>query len=188
MARFAPRVMLLLAAISIAAVADVRNLRDFPPFEMTIEFWLREAVSYPDGRTEPRTDTYRVIYWDRRNWTFTRIDFPKDPERYIEGRMCRAGKWHWYDARSGWQLGDDDPAMCNGVTRWLAYGIAWWHPWQRTPGPERHQVTLTDPGERVIYNLRTGLPLLYEATSRRTGEVGSRETYRLDRFLDGRGS
>lgn len=64
-------------------------------------------------------------------------------------------------------------------------GLAWTYPWERSPGPGPNQVTITDPGERVVFDLRTGLPVVYEA-GRVGGSIGYRETYRLERFLVGR--
>jgi hypothetical protein len=59
--------------------------------------------------------------------------------------------------------------MCNGVGRWIHYGIASSFPWKREVAAGL--VTYTDPGERVEFDLATGLPLLYEA-GLTTGSVG----------------
>lgn len=111
------------AAVSAALLGDVAGARDFRPFTMTIEYWNAEAIGFSDGRRLPRTDTYRLEYWDRRNWTM------------------------------------------------------------RQDGPEPGQVTYTDPGERIVFDLRTGLPVVYEA-GLTTGPAKVRETYLLERFFD----
>ena len=68
--------------------------------------------------------------------------------------------------------------MCNGVGRWIHYGIASSFPWKREVADGR--VTYTDPGERVVFDIATGLPLLYEA-GLTTGSVGHREVFRVER-------
>lgn len=171
-----------MSAVACALVADVAGARDFQPFLMTIEQWLAVAERHSDGSTRPRTELSRLEYWDRRNWTMTRIDDPEHVDRFVEGRRCRAGRYHHYDPRVGWQWLSDDPGFCNGVDRWIHWGIAWHYPWARTDGPGSDQVTYLDPGERIVFDARTGLPLLYEAGPV-DGPVGARITYRLERFL-----
>jgi hypothetical protein len=100
----------------------------------------------------------------------------------VEGRRCEAGRWHHIQPGVGWVFLSDDRDYCNGVPRWIHWGIAWRYPWDRSPGPELGQVTLTDPGERIVFDMRTGLPVVYEA-GLTTGAVRYRETYRLERFL-----
>jgi hypothetical protein len=175
-------VVLGVAALAVALVGDVAGARDFRPFLMTIEQWDAEAESTSDGRKLPRTEVYRLEYWDRRNWTLTRIDDPKHVDRFAEGRRCRAGRHHAYDTQVGWRPISDDPAFCNGVPRWIHWGMAWHYGWARTDGPLPGQVTYTDPGERVVFDVRTGLPLLYEA-GRAHGPVLTRDVYRLERYL-----
>jgi hypothetical protein len=171
-------------ALLTALVPDLAGSRaDFRPFEMTIEIWSAEAGSRPDGTKVSRTEVYRVEYHDRRNWKMTRIEDPARPDLVVEGRVCINGRWHHYQPGTGWVFLSDDPSYCNGIGRWIHWGLAWSYPWVRTPGPEPHQVTLTDPGERIVFDLRTGLPVVYEA-GRIDGEVGYRETYRLERHLD----
>ena len=176
------RLALALAAVPAIMLGDVAGAREFRPFTMTIESWNAEAIGLSDGTRLPRTEVYWLEYWDRRNWTMTRIDDPARPDRFIEGRRCRAGKYHYYD-QGNWQWGSDDPGFCNGVSRWIHWGMAWSYQWAREDGPQPGQVTYTDPGERVMFDLRTGLPLVYEAGPT-TGAVKARETYRLERFLD----
>jgi len=171
-----------LAVMVVASVGDVAGARDFRAFVMTIEYWNAEAIGLSDGTRLPRTDVYTLEYWNRRNWTMTRIDDPDRRDRFVEGRRCRAGQYYYYD-QGGWQWSSDDPGFCNGVGRWIHWGIAWSYQWVREAGPEPGQVTYTDPGERVVFDLRTGLPLVYEA-GLTTGAVKERESYRLERFLD----
>lgn len=168
--------------MAVALVGDVAGARDFRPFLMTIEQWDAEAGSTSDGRKLPRTEVYRLEYWDRRNWTLTRVDDPEDVDRFVEGRRCRAGQYSWYDPQLGWRWGSSDPADCNGVGRWIHWGIAWHYRWARIDGPLPGQVTYEDPGERVVFDVRTGLPLLYEAGLTR-GPARARDIYRLERYL-----
>lgn len=174
------RTILASALFALVFVPDLSGQRgDFRPFEMTIEIWNSEAVGLADGRYLPRTDLYRLVYWDRRSWKLEMYE----SGRIVDGSECRAGDTYRYDLREGWTYRTSDPTFCNGVGRWIHWGIAWTYPWQRTPGPEPGQVTLTDPGERIVFDLRTGLPVVYEAGPV-SGSVGYRETYRLERFLD----
>lgn len=178
------RVILATVLVALVFIPDLSGQRgDFRPFLMTIEFWNAEAIGLSDGTRLPRTEIYRLEYWDRRNWSMTRIDDPEYVDRFVEGRRCRAGRYHQYDARVGWVWMSDDPGFCNGVGRWIHWGIAWTYPWAREDGPQPGQVTYTDPGERVVFDLRTGLPVVYEA-GLTTGAAKVRETFRLEGFLD----
>lgn len=181
------RAVLGLIAICLVTIPDLAGNRgDFRPFFMTIEVWNAEAVRLADGTRLPRTDLFRLEYWDRRNWTLTQLE----AERIVDGSSCRSGDTYRYDLREGWTYRTSDPTFCNGVGRWIHWGIAWSYPWAREDGPEPGQVTYSDPGERIVFDIRTGLPVVYEA-GLTTGSAKSRETYRLERYLTdrtGRGS
>lgn len=148
---------------------------------MTIEQWDRVRVSYSDGRTIEGTSVYRLDYHRRDDWTWTLVSdhvVGMTPPEPGQGHACRNGTYGRLDARGNFTPESTDPAMCNGVGRWIHYGIASSYPWKKEVADGR--VTYTDPGERVVFDLATGLPLLYEAGPI-TGPVGHREVFRVER-------
>jgi hypothetical protein len=171
-----------LAVLAIAIVAVQRFaplLRpDFAPFVMTIEQWDSDR-GYRDGRTLQGTAVYRIEYHRRDDWTWTlvRDDLAPD-DSGGHGYACRSGTYGSIDPRSGFTALSMDSEMCNGVGRWIHYGIASSYPWKKEV--ENGRVIYTDPGERVVFDVATGLPLLYEA-GLTTGSVRHREVFRVER-------
>ena len=165
-------------AIAVVQLLAPRLRPDFPAFVMTIEQWDRVRIAYSDGRTVGGTSVYRIEFHRRDDWTWT---FVKDEVSSLEpgqGVACRNGTYGQLDAAGGFTSTSTDPAMCNGVGRWIHYGIASFFPWTREVADGL--VTYTDPGERVVFDLATGLPLLYEAGPT-AGSVGHREVFRVER-------
>ena len=165
-------------AIAVVQLVSPRLRPDFPAFVMTIEQWDRVRVAYSDGRTVGGTSVYRVDYHRRDDWTWTLV---RDEVASLEpgqGVACRNGTYGQLDAAGTFTATSTDPAMCNGVGRWIHYGIASSFPWKREVADGL--VTYTDPGERVVFDFATGLPLLYEA-GLTTGSVGHREVFRVER-------
>ena len=64
------------------------------------------------------------------------------------------------------------------MNRWIHPGLACCYRWKKEIADGR--LTYTDPGERVVFDLGTGLPLLYEA-GKVDGAVGQRTIYRVER-------
>lgn len=189
----------LLAVALLAGLAPTAGPgpHDFPPFVMTIEVWRAAAVGLADGRRIAGMETYRLEYRYGDDWTQTMTSASLaaaiDPrtETMISARVgstaeCRQGDYRSFDALTKWRTVGREPGMCNGVGRWIHYGIAWsshWaeRGWTRHEGPARGQVTYEHQGERVTFDLHTGLPVLYEAGLNR-GAVGERELYRLEHW------
>jgi hypothetical protein len=170
-------------AFAIAVVQVLARLTpsvrpDFPAFVMTIEEWNSVRLAYADGRTFGGTAVYRLEYHRRDDWTWTLVSDDGMALEPGQGSACRDGTYGHLDARGAFTATSTDPAMCNGVGRWIHYGIASWYPWKKEVA--NGLVTLTDPGERVVFDLATGLPVLYEAGST-TGGIGYRMTFRTDR-------
>jgi hypothetical protein len=153
---------------------------DFPPFVMTIEQWDKVRVAYSDGRTVGGTSLYRVEYHHRDDWTWTLLKDEVAPEEPGGGVACRNGTYGHLDGRGNFAASSTDPAMCNGVGRWIHYGIASSLPSPWTKQAADGRVTYTLTGERVVFDIATGLPLLYEA-GLTTGSVGHREVFRVER-------
>ena len=179
MTRWAPAIATL--AVVVLAIAAVQRLAplirsDFPPFVMTIEQWDSDR-GYRDGRTIEGTAVYRLEYQRRDDWTLTSLT-DEVPHQPGEGMACRSGTYGSIDARGAFTALSRDSELCNGVGRWIHYGIASSYPWKKEV--LGGLVTYTDPGERVVFDLATGLPLLYEA-GLTTGAVGHREVFRVER-------
>lgn len=171
--------VVLALAVAAAQLAAPLLRPDFPPFVMTIEQWDKVRVAYSDGRTIGGTSVWRVEYHRRDDWTWTLVTdevAPQDPGGH--GSACRKGTYGYVDARGNFNPTSTDPAMCNGVGRWIHYGVATSLPWTKEVADGRVTYILT--GERVVFDLTTGLPVLYEAGST-TGAVGHREVFRLER-------
>ena len=156
-------------------------LGDFPPFVMTIEEWNADRGRTVDGATITGTYVYRVEYHDRSNWTrsLTADIAPGAPTRLIlgQGNACRAGTYGQVDIHGVFHATSTDPLMCTSLDRWIHYGIAWSYPWAKQVGDGT--ITYTDPGERVVFDPSTGLPLVYEA-GLTTGNATYRVTYRVE--------
>jgi hypothetical protein len=170
--------VLALAIAVVQLVAPRLPRPDFPAFVMTIEQWDKVRVGYSDGRTVGGTAVYRVEYHHRDDWTWTLVKDEVAPREPGEGVACRNGTYGHLDPRGNFEPQSTDPAMCNGVGRWIHYGIASSFPWKKEIAGGL--VTYTDPGERVVFDLATGLPLLYEA-GLTTGSVGHREVFHVER-------
>lgn len=168
----------LLAGGAFVALA-LSPSHDFAPFAMTIEEWDRARVSNSDGGTIAGSYVYRLEYHRRDDWKMTLIHDDLGSDLTGEVYECRDGVWLRFDARGGLNARSVDSGYCNGVGRWIHYGFAQQLPWVRTLSGDR--VTYTDAGERIEFDLATGLPVLYEASSR-DGVVGHKVTFRIERY------
>ena len=180
MRRWTPALVTL--AVLTLATAAVQRLAplvraDFSPFVMTIEQWDSNR-GYRDGRTIQGTAVYRLEYQRRDDWTLTLLTDEVVPYEPGQGMACRSGTYGSIDARGAFTALSKDSELCNGVGRWIHYGIASSYPWKKEVAGGL--VTYTDPGERVVFDLATGLPRLYEA-GLTTGAVGHREVFRVER-------
>jgi hypothetical protein len=73
--------------------------------------------------------------------------------------------------------------LCNGVGRWIHHGVAWTYGWwSRHDGPLPAQVTYEASGERVIFDLQTGLPVRYEAGLTRGATPLATTDYTVERY------
>jgi hypothetical protein len=168
-------------AIAVVQIVAPRLRPDFPAFVMTIEQWDKVRVAYSDGRTIGGTSVYRVEYHRRDDWTWTLLTdevAPQDPGGH--GYACRNGTYGFIDARGVFNATSTDSDNCNGVGRWIHYGIASSLSSAWTKEVADGHVTYTLTGERIVFDLATGLPLLYEA-GLTTGSVGHREVFRVER-------
>lgn len=152
---------------------------DFAPFVMTIEEWDRARVGNSDGGTIAGSYVYRLEYHRRDDWKMTLVHDDLGTDLTGEVYECRDGVWLRFDARGDLNARTEGSGYCNGVGRWIHYGFAQQHWWVRTVSGD--QVTYTDAGERIVFDLATGLPVLYEASSR-DGVVGHRATFRVERY------
>jgi hypothetical protein len=151
---------------------------------MTIEEWNSERIGLADGRRLEGTYVYRLEYFRRDEWTLTLISdevpgYQVGPPRE-KPIACRGGVYGRIEPSGAFTETSRDPAFCNGVGRWIHYGIAWNYGWKKEIGDG--VITYTDPGERVVFDAKTGLPLLYEA-GRVNGAVGLRTVYQVERWL-----
>lgn len=175
---------LIAMAFAIAAVELAWPPRpDFPPFVMTIEDWSSQRVGLSDGRRLAGTSVSRLEYRRRDDWSLTLVfdevpGYSKADDPY-DNRTCRDGVYGHVDRAGTFHEWSRDPGFCNGVGRWIHYGIAWRYRWKREVAGDT--IVYTDPGERVVFDARTGLPLLYEADGL-SGPIGRRETYRVERW------
>ena len=171
-----------IVAIAVGVVA-VQALpwprRDFPPFVMTIETWDDVRVRHADGTHVGGTSVWRLEYRRRDDWRVTLVSDSLSQMEQGYGQECAGGTYRHFDVRGKLSGVTNEPGMCNGVARWIHYGMAWHYPWDREVTGDR--VIYTDPGERVAFDLTTGLPLLYEA-GRIDGAIGHRTVFRLERW------
>jgi len=170
-------ILLGAAAIGVERLPWPRS--DFPPFAMTIEEWNRARVGYADGTTKAGTETYRLEYRARDDWTLTLIGDDVLPVELGQGWRCDHGTYATFDARGKVTVRSHDQASCDGVARWIHYGLSRSQWWQREVFDG--QVVYTSYGERVVFDAATGLPLLYEA-GLSTGSAGERSVFRLERY------
>lgn len=152
---------------------------DFKPFVMTIEAWNSGRVGRADGSSIAGTSTYRLTYATRKDWKMTLIADDISADQVGESWVCDKGDFSTLDPHGRMTTHANDSVNCNGVSRWIQFGIAQWCPWQRTV--EDGRAICTDGSERIIVDLATGLPLLYEAGLSR-GAVAERTVFRLERY------
>ena len=174
---------LAVLTIAIAAVRFLAPLLprpDFPPFVMTIEQW-DNVRGYRDGRYVGGTAVYRIEYHHRDDWTWILVTDEVAPgDLGGHGYACRNGTYGYVEVGGKFTATETHSDNCNGVGRWIHYGIASSlpSPWTKEVADSRVTYTLT--GERLVFDLTTGLPLLYEA-GLTTGAVGHREVFRIER-------
>jgi hypothetical protein len=170
-----------LAIVALQFVAPLLPRPDFPPFVMTMEQWDKVRVAYSDGRNVGGTAVYRIEYHRRDDWTWTLVRdeiAPQDPGGH--GYACRSGTYGYVEAGGKFTATETHSDNCNGVGRWIHYGIASSLPSPWTKEVADGRVTYTLTGERIVFDLTTGLPLIYEA-GLTTGSVGHREVFRVER-------
>ena len=172
-------ITVLLLAGTIGAAQLLPPFGDFRPFVMTIEAWNSARVMNADGGTLPGTSTYWLEYRRYDTWKMTLIDDDISRDQIGEAWECDRGMFMTLDPRGRMTTWSNDSGNCNGVARWIHYGIAQWCPWQRTV--ENGRAICTDGAERVVVDLATGLPVLYEAGLSR-GSVGERTTFRVEHY------
>ncbi|HEX4744713.1 MAG TPA: hypothetical protein VFW12_08600, partial [Candidatus Limnocylindria bacterium] len=153
---------------------------DFRPFVMTIEVWDAVRMSYPDGRTVGGATVQRLAYQRRDEWTLTVASDDLGSMTPGAGVACRDGTFGSIDVDGAFHATSTDPGLCNGVARWVRPGMACCYRWEKEVANGR--VTYTSPGERVVFDLETGLPVLYEAGPA-GGAIGHRTVYRVERWL-----
>lgn len=171
------------AALLAIAIVGVQLLpwppMDFKPFVMTIEAWNSGRVGRPDGTSIAGTSTYRLTYATRKDWNMTLIADDISADQVGESWVCDKGDFFTFDPRGRMTTQAANSENCNGVARWIHYGIAQWCPWQRTL--EDGRATCTDGAELITVDLATGLPELYEAGLTR-GVVAERMVFKLERY------
>lgn len=156
-----------------------RAMPDFRPFVMTIEEWDAARMQFADGRTAGGIAIYRLEYHRRDHWSLTLVsdELGGVPR---QGNACRDGTYGSIDVDGVFHARSTDSGFCNGVSRWIRPGMACCYRWRKEIANGR--VTYYETGERVIFDLETGLPVLYEAGPAEGG-VSSRTVYRLERWL-----
>lgn len=150
--------VLVTSAVLAAAVAAVQLMppNDFAPFTMRIDVYAL-APGY--------SGTAELRYLDRANW---QIRDPSDEYIYA----CNDGLYGHFERTGAFVITDPGHAYpCPGPNRWIAYGMARAVPWEKSVAGD--VVTYTNTGERVAFDLKTGLPLVYE-----TGPSGGPATQR----------
>ena len=157
-------IAIVFCAVSVIALQTLPWPGDFAPFVMTITAWSSARVGFSDGRTLPGTSVSRLAYRDRDNWSITLIsdDIPgwsgvQTPDAYA----CRNGVYGHVDLSSGALNPDQWTGPCPAPARWIGYGIAWGIPWDKTIS--NGVITYTSFGERVTFDMQTGMPIEYEA-------------------------
>ena len=154
--------VLALAIAAVQLVAPLVPRPDFSPFVMTIEQWDKVRVAYSDGRTIGGTSVYRVDYHRRDDWNWILVTdevAPQDPGGH--GYACHNGTYGYVEAGGMFTATETHSDNCNGVGRWIHYGIATSLPSPWTKEVADGRVTYTLTGERVVFGVANGLPLLY---------------------------
>ena len=158
---------------------------DFAPFEMTITYWsAARAGPFSDGRTLSGTSVSHLQYKSRENWTITLVSDEvggslgmQTPDAYA----CRNGVYGHMDLSGAFHI-SRDPYPCPGASRWIGYGTAnavgWPSSWDKHTADS--VVTYSSAGERVSFDLISGLPILYEAGLRPDGTAQSRVMFHVD--------
>lgn len=157
-------VALVTCAFSIITLQVLPWPGDFAPFVMTITGWSSARVGFSDGRTPPGTSVSQLDYRSRDNWTITLVSDAivgwggaQTPDAYA----CRNGVYGHVDLSSGVVNSGQWTGPCPAPNRWIGYGVAWGIPWDKTIS--NGVITYTSIGERVSFDMKTGMPLEYEA-------------------------
>ena len=153
---------------------------DFRAFVMTIDEWDSARVTYPDGRTTGGTSVYRLEYHRGDEWTLTLVSDELGAMAPGQGNACRDGAYGSIDPAGAFRETSRDPGSCNGVPRWVHSGMACCYSWPKTVA--NGLVTYASPGERVVFDMETRLPLVYEAGPV-DGAIGHRTTFHWERWL-----
>jgi hypothetical protein len=168
---------LLASGVAIIALQLLPWPGDFAPFVMTITEYDTNRVGFSDGRTLAGTAVYRLEYRDHNNWTYTLISDDVPGYGFVaspgQGYACRGGEYGTFDAQAAFRITSREPHVCYAIGRWIGYGIAWAVPWEKVTS--NGIVTYTSYGERVCFDLKTGLPIQYEAGTN-PGAVGHHVT------------
>ncbi len=172
--------VIALAMLVVQLVPWSSSLRgDLAPFAMTITGWsFARAGGFSDDRpTLSGTSVYRLEYSSRENWTLTLVSDEvggspgvQTPDAYA----CRRGLYGHLDSSGGFHL-SKSPTPCPGASRWIAYGMASAVPWEKSVSDG--VVTYTHTGERVSFDLKSGLPILYEGGLNAGGAAKERITF-----------
>jgi hypothetical protein len=150
---------------------------DFAPFMMTITGWSSARMGFSDGRVVAGTSVHHLEYKSRENWTLTLVSDEiggspgvQTPDAYA----CRHGLYGHLDSSGGFHV-SNRPTPCPGPSRWIGYGMASSVPWERSVADGI--VTYTNTGERVSFDLNSGLPILYEGGLSARGTAKERSTF-----------
>jgi hypothetical protein len=157
-------VALVACAFAIISLQVLPWPGDFAPFVMTITGWSSARVGFSDGRTLPGTSVSRLDYRDRDNWTITLVSddiVGWSGAQTPDAHACWRGVYGHVDLSSGALNSGQWTGPCPAPNRWIGYGIAWAVPWDKTIS--KGVITYTSTGERVAFDMRTGMPLEYEA-------------------------
>ncbi|HEV2250074.1 MAG TPA: hypothetical protein VGT60_06180 [Candidatus Limnocylindria bacterium] len=147
---------------------------------MTIEEWDPARIAPATGPAIGGTSRYRLEYRRRDEWTLILLSDDLGTMTAGQGNACRDGVYGSIAVGGAFRPTSRDPALCNGVPRWIRPGMACCYSWPKTVA--KGLITYTSPGERVVFDAATGLPLTYEAGPV-GGAVRHRTTYRLEQWL-----
>lgn len=176
-------IALAMLVVQLVPWSPASSRGDFVPFAMTITGWSSaRAGGFSDGRpTLSGTSVYRLEYNSRENWTITLVSDEIGGRPGVqmpdEAYACQRGLYGRVDLSGGFHL-SNNPTPCPGASRWIAYGMAWSVPWDKTVTDGI--VTYTNSGERVSFDLNSGLPILYEAGLSASGPAKERITYVME--------
>ena len=156
---------LLFAVGAIVAVQWLWPHRDLAAFVMTITRVDSQRVGLSDGSRLGGTSVERLEYRDRNNWSIVLISdvipgwITAAPG---QGAACRDGAYGHISTDGSFTVTDRPAGGCHyAPDRWVGYGIATGMPWAKTISG--NVITYEDFGERVSFDVRTGLPIKYEA-------------------------